>query len=187
VCRFLGNLIDSHEIYLLPPEPPYRMKLKKNMTVDNQNIGVLQFIAPRPGAMWPLSKDAQFLIVQGRPDCPNQIFRSLVIGGLPLEVLKHSIATCQREHGDCCSPKSPNILRNLKVFDCETHEVVPAPSHCRYVALSYVWGSRTSDSSVNPTSALDALPKTIADSCVIAQSLGYKYMWVDRYVSICKD
>jgi hypothetical protein len=186
VCRFLGNVITSREMHSFPSVPPYQFKLNGNMTVDNQNIGLLQFIRTREGALWPLSRhdDPHVLVIQSRPSSVNQPCQSLMIGGMPLEILKHSIATCQREHSDRCSPKSPSILRNLKVFDCETCEVVLAPVDCRYVALSYVWGTEAAHTKATTSSTPNSLPKTIADSCFIVQSLGYKYLWVDRYVSL---
>jgi hypothetical protein len=186
VCRFLGNVITSHARNLFPSAPPYQFELNENMFVDNQNIGVLQFIRIIKGAVWPLSShgDPRVLVIQSRPSSVNQTFQSLMIGGMPLEVLKHSIATCEREHSDRCSPKSPNILRNLKVFDCETCKVVLAPVDCRYVALSYVWGTKAAHTKATTSFTPNSLPKTIADSCFVVQILGYRYLWVDRYVSL---
>jgi hypothetical protein len=186
VCCFLGNVITLHEVHLFPSAPPYQFKLKEKMIVDNQNIGVLQFIRTTAGVVWPLleHKDPHVLVIQSRPSSVNQTFQSLMIGGMPLELLRRSIAICQREHGDHCSPKSPSILRNLKVFDCETFEVVLAPVNCRYVALSYVWGTKSAHKNATTSFTPNSLPRTIADSCFIVQSLGCKYLWVDRYVSL---
>jgi hypothetical protein len=186
VCQFLGKVITSREMPLFPSAPIYRFVLKENMIVDNQNIGVLQFIQATTRAVWPLPvhDDSHVLVIQSRSSSENQTIQSLMIGGIPVEVLKHSIATCQQKHGDYCSPKSPSILRNLKVFDCETYKVILAPVNCHYVALSYVWGTKAAHTKATASFTPNSLPKTIADSCSVVQSLGYKYLWVDRYVSL---
>jgi hypothetical protein len=183
VCCFLGNIITSHDIPMFSFAPPHLLKLNKNMTVDNQHIGVLQFVRATTGSIWPLQNDFHVLVLQDLPSGMDQWFNSLMFGDMPLEVLKHSIATCQHEHGDECSPKSTTILQNLKVFDCETCEVVSAPADCRYVALSYVWGPTMTNPSIKAPLTPGDLPRTVADSCIVVQSLGYKYLWVDRYVS----
>jgi hypothetical protein len=146
----------------------------------------LQFIRTTQGAVWSLSRhgDPRVLVMQSRSSSINQTFQSLMIGGMPLEVLKHSIATCEREHSDRSSPKSLNILRNLKVFDCKTCKVVLAPVDCHYVALSYVWGTKAAHTKATTSFTPNSLPKTTADSCFIVQSLRYRYLWVDRYVSL---
>jgi hypothetical protein len=189
VCRFLGNVITSRDIPLFSSKPPYQLKLKTKIATDNQNIGMLQFIQTTANAVWPFSRhdNLHVLVVQDRLHCENEAFQSRMIGGVPLGFLRHSIATCKREHGDRCSPKSPNILRNFKVFNCKTCEVVSAPPDCHYIALSYVWGSRAATtSSLDATLTPGDLPKTISDSCAIVRSLGYEYLWVDRYVSLHK-
>jgi hypothetical protein len=63
---------------------------------------------------------------------------------------------------------------------------VPATPGCRYVALSHVWGPRQLVDNVEVSSELIILPRTVSDSCLVAQGLGYRHLWVGRYVrSIC--
>jgi hypothetical protein len=188
VCRFLGNVITSREVPLFHSEPPYQLQLKTKIATDNQNIGMLQFRPTTANAVWSYSRhdNINILVSQDRLYCENEAFQSRMIGGVPSGLLRHSIATCKREHGDRCSPKSPNVLRSLKVFDCKTYEVVSAPADCLYIALSYVWGSSATTSSSEATLTPGSLPKTISDSCAVVRSLGYEYLWVDRYVSLHK-
>lgn len=75
----------------------------------------------------------------------------------------------------------------MKILDCERKKVTTAPPGCRYVALSYVWGPQPTNNNISDLSTKIALPKTISDSCTINQSLGYMYLWVDRYVSKLYD
>jgi hypothetical protein len=97
-------------------------------------------------------------------------------GDTPIELFKDLMLICGCEHSHTCVPESQDRLRGLKVLDCLTKDVVPAPPGCRYVALSYVWGGRTG---IDPAQ----ISRTVADSCVVALELGYPFLWVDRYVS----
>lgn len=83
-------------------------------------------------------------------------------------------------HSECCTEDAQDSLQQLRVIDCGSKTVVLAPVGCQYVALSYVWGQLND--------AFDDLqdpPKTIADSFHITRLLGYKYLWIDRFVSWC--
>jgi hypothetical protein len=116
VCRFLGNVITSRDIPLFSSKPPYQLKLKTKIATDNQNIGMLQLIQTTANAVWPFSRhdNLHVLVVQDRLHCENEAFQSRMIGGVPLGFLRHSIATCKREHGDRCSPKSPTYFATSK-------------------------------------------------------------------------
>lgn len=101
--------------------------------------------------------------------------------------LKSWVEACVHRHSPTCVPLPSEGLQGLRMIDCERRSVVLAPFTCEYVALSYVWG--TSDvEATNSKHSFDLdsdqiLPKTIADSIVVTRTLGYKYLWVDRYVS----
>jgi hypothetical protein len=60
---------------------------------------------------------------------------------------------------------------------------VPAPKDTEFVALSYIWGQSYA-SLTDSASVLSDLPCTIEDSISATLSLGYRYRWADRYVSI---
>lgn len=96
--------------------------------------------------------------------------------------LKSLVETCQEEHKRCCKAGSrPNVL-DLKVIDLGTHplRVIRAPDQCEYLALSYVWGEQPGDM---PAHDLEKAPAVIKDAVSVVKSMGYKYLWVDRYVS----
>jgi hypothetical protein len=71
----------------------------------------------------------------------------------------------------------PSIPKNMKVIDCVKRIIVPAPLDCVYIALSYVWGTNQACPSLE-----GRLPQTIEDSITTVLHLGYRYLWVDRYV-----
>ena len=103
------------------------------------------------------------------------------------------IDTCDHTHGSHCAPKLEVHLKGLKVIDCPTRTVVYAPQNCKYLALSYVWGSLPTPESTIPLAETPGahqvhlpriLPKTIEDSIILVKMLGYRYLWIDRYVCL---
>ncbi|KAF2824915.1 HET-domain-containing protein [Ophiobolus disseminans] len=94
----------------------------------------------------------------------------------------------------------------ITVIDCTTRCLIPLPTTAEYVTLSYVWGQASDEirretprrpdsffgslrrSSVkkkrevcNGIPLALQLPLTIEDSIKVCESLGYRYLWVDRY------
>ncbi|KAF2029276.1 HET-domain-containing protein, partial [Setomelanomma holmii] len=92
------------------------------------------------------------------------------------------MAECTSCHGDACAPGDSTRLHNFQVIDCETRRVTSGPTPCAYVALSYVWGSRSKDDAEYIFPNLpERLPATIEDAIVVTKRLGYQYIWIDRY------
>jgi hypothetical protein len=183
ICRFLGTVISSYDSDVFPSTPPYRLDIAKKISFGNRDIGVMRIKEAKMFPISPLSRGTHMLAIQDK--CPSifQPLDSVMIGGIPLELLKNAIDTCETTHDHHCATRDPDHLRNLKVIDCKRGRVVPAPAGCRYVALSYVWGSGKPGMNIETTFKANQLPKTVRDSCFVTQSLGYRYLWVDRYVS----
>jgi hypothetical protein len=77
-------------------------------------------------------------------------------------------------------------LSGLKLIDCKSGRVIPAPLCCQYAALSYVWGQPATEmqhSSANDTFDLRVPSLPNEDAIEITQKLGFEYLWVDRYCS----
>ena len=99
--------------------------------------------------------------------------------------MKERIDHCMKYHRKC-RPQSCDSLKDLKVIDCHERTVVLAPGSCQFVALSYVWGQPTQEAeSIDrpqfPTLP-DVFPRTVEDSVLTTIALGFRYLWVDRYV-----
>lgn len=93
---------------------------------------------------------------------------------------KDFLKICDRNHKVCCAIEPhPNVL-GLEVIDVKTRQVVKAPDGCRYLALSYTWG-KASDSSSDHN--IRNSPPVIRDAISVTNSMGYSFLWVDRYVS----
>ncbi|KAI1423231.1 heterokaryon incompatibility protein-domain-containing protein [Xylaria sp. FL1777] len=99
---------------------------------------------------------------------------------------------CQIHHMCCLLDRYPSRLHcitpKLNLIDCESRRVVNCTTldqymELEYVALSYIWG-RSSDASpiIKEFSDLpDLLPRVIEDAILVTLSLGYRFIWVDRY------
>jgi len=126
----------------------------------------------RFGAIWPGQKDeitAQDGALYQKPPFINCYDR-----------IRNYISKCQSSHGakgwpSCQTDDDMPLLVPLKVLDCQTRNIIKAPSNCPYLSLSYVWGSNTS--------SFHGLkyPATIEDAITVTLRLGYRYLWVDQY------
>ncbi|PVI08197.1 HET-domain-containing protein [Periconia macrospinosa] len=94
------------------------------------------------------------------------------------DVIRGWINHCSDAHStDKCVATRTENLPGFKVIDCRSKETIPAPSHCVYVALSYVWGKQQS----TKASYQKHFPRTVQDSIKVCLALGYDYLWVDFY------
>lgn len=93
--------------------------------------------------------------------------------------IREHIDICMKGHKSC-SLEYFRPLVDLRVIDCEQRLVVDAPTDCRYITLSYVWGEQSGSEDFVLSRSL---PPTIEHSILTTLKLGYKYLWIDRYVS----
>lgn len=94
---------------------------------------------------------------------------------------------CKKKHNCTMRYSRPP---NLRMIDCKTFDIVTAPPNCNYFVLSYVWGkASTSDSTSaspqaqpsNSSNVLRAAAPVIRDAIKVVRSLGWRYLWVDKY------
>jgi hypothetical protein len=133
---------------------------------------------PYAGLGWDL------LATSLSPEVARTTSCHLVPFDLDYSSIRACIECCACSHVATCGPKGSGGLRNLAVIDCERRIVVPAPMNCEFAALSYVWGLLVDQQEASVQSLDAEVPRTIEDSIAVALQLGYKYLWVDRYVSI---
>jgi hypothetical protein len=96
------------------------------------------------------------------------------------ETAKSWVKYCEANHGTSCQP-DPLRLRNFMVIDCYSRQVVLAPENCKYAALSYVWGGSVEGDLDFRLSLPNPAPLAIEDAITCTASLGFSYLWVDRY------
>ncbi|KAI1085643.1 HET-domain-containing protein [Whalleya microplaca] len=99
------------------------------------------------------------------------------------------ISKCERHDQETCCPVKQPIC-DLYLIDCHELTVVAAPIQSRYVALSYVWARAGSEDTAyrlrydedNQTFFLpEKLPLVVTDAIIVTKSLGFRYLWVDKF------
>jgi Heterokaryon incompatibility protein (HET) len=88
---------------------------------------------------------------------------------------------CDQHHTGLC--KRSRSIPRLTVIDCLLRRLTAIEElSANYVTLSYVWGNEPPRvSKIQSGEPLEALEKTIEDSMAVATTLGFRYLWVDRY------
>ncbi|OCK90530.1 HET-domain-containing protein [Cenococcum geophilum 1.58] len=107
-------------------------------------------------------------------------------------LFKKWLDLCESHHGDKCHlpiwPRSPPQPENLLVIDVKHSCVTTAPPACRFVALSYVWGSAKQKKLthadwpiLSQKGALEGenIPATIKDAIQVTEAIGEQYCWID--------
>ncbi|CAN9287341.1 unnamed protein product [Alternaria alternata] len=125
------------------------------------------------------STDVEMLGFQPSPLQVNE-----VSAWLDLNNTKRHLQDCLRHHASCDQQKevSSSRLSRLRVIDCSTRSIITPSSNSPYVALSYRWGENHSRTREEQTDILPAnLPATIEDAISVTRSLGFQYLWVDKY------
>ncbi|KAG1826838.1 heterokaryon incompatibility protein-domain-containing protein [Suillus subaureus] len=127
---------------------------------------------------------------------PTDLHSRRVKNTVDIDLVKKWIKLCQESHGDECHNvwridhgEDKNLPEYVRLVDVVSMALVPAPSGCRYVALSYVWGAvsteyRTTTANIAERSTpgglnTAAFPETITDSIIFVRQLGLRYLWID--------
>lgn len=121
-------------------------------------------------------------VMKTRGDSLPLTARKIRPSSIDFDELHALITHCRISHKVCHKGSSSDNLPGLRVIDITTRTVIRAPDWCTYLALSYAWGECKDDSHAN--NLMDP-PPVIEDAIQFAISMGYKYLWVDRYVSGC--
>ncbi|KAF5649835.1 heterokaryon incompatibility domain protein [Fusarium tjaetaba] len=118
-----------------------------------------------------------------------------------LDTVNGWLSTCLNGHEPLCGRGSYDQIRGLRVIDVGTKKLKVAERDTRYVALSYVWGqptqnppalttpepptkmgtNKSTQEQEDPNALPNDLPCTILDAMTITASLGFQYLWIDRY------
>lgn len=100
---------------------------------------------------------------------------------MSLALMGDHFRDCVANHSHTCASEDDRYPLHLRVIDCNTRTVVDAPAHCDFVALSYVWGGVCA---VQEAGITQDIPLTVKHSIYVTVKLGFRYLWIDRYVSV---
>ncbi|RSM04341.1 hypothetical protein CEP52_006941 [Fusarium oligoseptatum] len=129
--------------------------------------------------------DAGYVVIYPNGTVPGLFRPRIVSESFDSERTRKWLQNCKDCHRTDCRGSSQTVAA-LKLIDCETLEVVPATASMTWVTLSYVWGQRKEVVSNNhpslPSLQLPSpIPRLISDTIAVVKSLGYRYLWVDKY------
>ncbi|KAL7954423.1 heterokaryon incompatibility protein domain-containing protein, partial [Trichoderma compactum] len=129
-----------------------------------------------------------FAIIRQPHEHPDKFTAQVVPPYFDSAVAKGWMEYCKQHHTKICSSQKKTSVICLNLIDCESRILEQRDTQARYVALSYVWGSSTASDQYALKSTSDgkfslpaALPPVILDAIVATQSLGFRYLWVDKF------
>jgi len=173
-CQILQTAIDVHRSRY-PSARVYWYRTSGSML---GLLGWITFEYSMGGASYLLKPDLMVSDAMARwPHPKTQLASRRVDFGQA----KTWIDACKESHPGCTA-RCPRVLESLRVIDCVTRSVISAPEDCVYIALSYVWGKSKTCDAPNSSAVLDQVPLSIDNSIEATLMLGYRYLWVDKYV-----
>jgi hypothetical protein len=141
-----------------------------------------------------------YLVLLGS-DAPSPLFFGRIVPSPDLDValIRRWLSACEGKHGDRCErslvplTKPSDTNYPFRLIDVNQMCIVEAAQDCRYIALSYLWGSspaqlfKTTSHNLRRLSRpqgleRSSLPRTIQDAIDFANVFGERYLWAD---SIC--
>ena len=208
LCRLIVNIADRPLDQRLPSrEIADDSKCYLQLVIDGQEYdtgghetNIKDKLIPRTRRLLVYSEPQTFkdgyLVLLG-VDAPSPLFfgRQVPSPELDVALLRRWLSACELNHGDRCAPLDmPSKTTNaFRVIDVDNMCITEAPEDCRYIALSYLWGSgpqqlfKTTSENLQRLSTPQGLqrsdlPRTIQDAIDFAKVFGERYLWVD---SLC--
>jgi hypothetical protein len=173
ICRFFAKFLD---MYGSRSNWSHTLQWEMSNLQEWEEIGrIVLADAHKEAAIGVSRQDPHTPGFQNRTPIPRQI---------NIQQVRGWVDNCKAHHANTCTSNQRHDLVGLHVIDCEQLKVVAAPSDCEFVALSYVWGPHSSTVEMSSLENLECLPDTIRDSVCLTRNLGYRFLWIDRYVSM---
>jgi len=128
-------------------------------------------------------KKSNVYFVLQKEDCPyekNRINFRNTTEYINWDVLRKWTDFCDDQHLEICDQINTPSVPGLVVIDCESRRLQKLPcSYMPYLTMSYVWGN--SEFVDVGHDAIPNGPQLIEDAFQVVKSLGFKYLWIDRY------
>lgn len=96
------------------------------------------------------------------------------------------LENCKTKHSFRCGGSTKSAVSGLRLIDCTTLTIREAESESPFVALSYVWGNpgnvdTTRRRTRNGRLLRKRLSPVIIDAICVTKTLGFQYLWVDKF------
>lgn len=186
ICAILSNIKDPFNketrcvLTALPLSRYYKYNGDRSAWDSVSRCAALCIVRHMWGEPWALERCYEACSLVTVTTIDQLRARTIAPNSVDYSKFMDLLETCEKEHKvSCAIEPRPNVL-GLEVIDIRTQKVVKAPDRCKYLALSYVWGKKSGSSVAhnirNP-------PPVIRDAISVTKYMGYRYLWVDRYVS----
>jgi hypothetical protein len=165
-CTMLSSLtVDGTK----PTSPPRFLLSLCNERISRADSFICEISSYRDqGQLYLMGERSDIRVLRARPR-------------VDVDMLSRWMEICVEEHKDC-GEVVQSAVPGLRVIDCGSRKVVPAPQRLRYITLSYVWGKGSSPQTYSEElPPAGSLPQTIEDSIGLTIRLGFRYLWIDRY------
>lgn len=195
----------SHDFEAIRTESPLCLAVTRKPTDEDGKSGFYQRLGPsfegyRKG----------FTVIGRRGQISQSVYLPRIVKPqFDAALVRQWLGYCRDHHrGPCVA--GTDLVRGLHLIDCRARSIVAAPTNAAYVALSYCWGAPElsrgrawwlwdwTGYASSPDSASDdgsddhvgddinfslppVVPSVISDAMEVAVSLGFSYLWVDRY------
>ncbi|KID84258.1 Heterokaryon incompatibility [Metarhizium guizhouense ARSEF 977] len=137
---------------------------------------------------------SRYVEAQGEASIRARVVSAMVDPALP----RCWLDFCREKHAGTACMAPVKMVQGLRLVDCTEMRVVAAEEiqahgQTDYLALSYVWAQTeldsspdapfdTSASSLGPDGRLpESVPLLFADAIAFTSSLGFRYIWIDRF------
>ncbi|KAF4617082.1 hypothetical protein G7Y89_g15067 [Cudoniella acicularis] len=181
-----------------------------NLLPDDKPVLVkwMPAIGPGSGAFSTSGSDTWISFIRPTtdqpPSHPAYCLRQNTSPQVNITQISQWLSTCYSTHGKC-NKISPAVIQDffpgltvLRLIDTQRKCIVERRENCKYIALSYVWGSapnvrltKTNRLQFEQPGSLDRhsylLPRTIRDAMSLVPQLGLRYLWVDALCLVQND
>ncbi|KAI1355688.1 heterokaryon incompatibility protein-domain-containing protein [Xylaria sp. FL0043] len=196
LCRLLywsGYHANMHD--LVPDMPPClcRLRPRYDWVRHGRDRGKLIHRYQVRVHFEPIEEEMLFDVVYNNRLGPLRKGRPMLSATFDVDLLRYWLRQCDEKHSHpanhstLVSRMQSIIDRGLfRVVNTSTGSVETMTSLPSYVALSYVWGAAAEQSKYQPLESrpISAHAPTIRDAAVLARSLGFGWLWIDR---VCID
>jgi hypothetical protein len=181
LCKFLLKVGSPQELIL--PEHRFATGLTLKPVSDAVYLGCL--IHKQADFCWliakeSLSKNGEVLgLVRNTRDSSTNSCIGRVQNMVDWTILRRWLEYCNIHHTKTCKHSRSTLA--LKVIECSSRKIIMLPKSAEYITLSYLWGETAGETNSTLTKLPEIVPTVIEDSLTVARTLGFRYLWIDRY------
>lgn len=149
------------------------------------------------------------VLAEDLPVSSKALLPRLIKEKVDMDMVRTWISMCKEQHGPGCdlsenftyeSENPAQQIPSFRLVDVVENRIVRAPTDCKYLTLSYVWGRvevlktvkanihlLEQPGSLSSPQFAAKIPRTIRDAMEVTKLLKFRYLWVDSLCIIQDD